>query len=307
MEIRPTPLRAGDTVRFISPASTPDKANVDSQAEIFESWGLEVEYSKHMLDKYGFLAGPDSDRIADLNDAIRDPSVRAIICTRGGKGSYRIVDQLDFSALRADPKFLVGFSDNTALHFAFWNQCRIVSLHGGLFGGVLGEILENTRETLRCALMDEDPVGVAARKQEPTSVLTTTGIAEGRLLGGNLSIVGTSAGWLLPNLSGAILLIEAIEMGPGSTDRVLRMLRRGGHLRDVRGVAIGQFENCNLKPPTGILDLLREHFGPLGVPILGGLPIGHGHDPVTVPLGRIARLDADKQVLAFAGGYGSGR
>lgn len=297
MEIRPAPLRAGDTVRFVSPASTPDRAYVDRQAEIFESWGLEVEYGKHMLDKYGFLAGPDADRAADLNDAIRDPSVRAVFCTRGGKGSYRIVDQFDYSALRADPKFLVGFSDNTALHFALWNQCRIVSLHGGLFGGVSGEILESTRETLRCALMEEGPIGIAANKQEPTSVLTTTGIAEGRLLGGNLSIAGTSAGWLLPDLSGAILLIEAIEMGPGLTDRILQMLRHGGHLREVRGVAIGQFEKCNFKPPTGVLDLLREHFGQLGVPILGGLPIGHGHDPVTVPLGRIARLDADNQFL----------
>jgi muramoyltetrapeptide carboxypeptidase len=271
MELRPTPLSAGDTIRFVSPASTPDRAHVDRQAKIFEIWGLKVEYGNHVLDKYGFLAGPDADRIADLNDAIRNPSARAIICTRAGKGSYRIVDQLDHLSLRAAPKFLVGFSDNTALHFALWNQCRIVSLHGGLFGGVSGELLENTRETLRCALMDEKPIGVAARKQEPTSVLTTTGNAEGRLLGGNLDIMGTSAGWLLPDLTGAILLIEAIEMGPGLTDRMLQMLQRGGHLREVRGVAVGQFEKCNVTPPTGVLDLLREHLGELGVPILGGL------------------------------------
>jgi len=297
MEVRPVPLSTGDTIRFVSPASTPDKAHVDRQAAIFESWGLKVEYGKHVHDKYGFLAGQDADRIADFNDAIRDPGVRAIYCTRGGKGSYRTVDHLDYAALRADPKFLVGFSDITALLFALWNECQIVSLHGGLFGGASGDVLENTRETLRCALMDEKPISVSVRQHEPTSVLTTSGIAEGPLLGGNLGIMGTSASWLLPDLRGSILLIEAIDMGPGRIDRILQMLRRGGHLREVRGVAVGQFEKCSLKPPTGILDLLRDHLGQLGVPILGGLPIGHGHDPVTVPLGRIARLDADKRTL----------
>ncbi len=297
MELRPTPLKIGDTIRFVSPASTPDMSQLSRQAKIIESWGLRVEYGKHVHDVHGFLAGTDADRASDINDAIRDPKVRAIVATRGGKGSYRIVDQLDYSALREDPKYLVGFSDITALHFAIWKQCRVVTLHGGLFGG---HVSDETQETLRCALMENRPFCVVPRAQEPTSALTTTGTVQGRLLGGNLSIIGTSAGWLLPDLSGAVLLVEAIDMGPGLVDRTLQMLRRGGHLRDVKGVVIGQFEKCNFNPPTGVLDLLREHFGQLAVPVLGGLPIGYGHAPVTVPLGCIARLDADKNVLEIA-------
>ena len=297
MEVVPVSLRSGDAIRFVSPASTPTRASLARQARIFESWGLKVEYAKHTFDEYGFLAGTDADRIADLNEAIRDPKVRAIVASRGGKGSYRIADQLDFEALRRDPKFLVGFSDITALHFAIWNQCQLVGLHGGLFDGYSGEILANTQKTLRSALMEQRPIRVVARDDEPTSALTTTGMVTGRLLGGNLDIMGTSAGWLLPDLRDAIVLLEAVEMGPGLADRMLMMLRKNGHFEGASGVAVGQFEKFKIDAPISIIDLLREHLSHLDVPILGGLPIGHGYDPVTVPVGRFARLDADGRYL----------
>ena len=270
---------------------------MDGQAAIFHSWGLKVEYAKHVFDKHGFLAGTDADRVSDINEAICDPDVRAIVATRGGKGSYRIVDHLDYSALRKDPKFLVGFSDITALHFAVWNQLNIVSLHGGLFGGPSGEVRARTQATLQRALMADENARFTARDNEPTAALTTGGTAQGPLLGGSLGMMGTAAGWLLPDLRGAIVLIEAFALGPGLVDRTLLMLRRAGHLRGISGVAIGQFEGCNFKPPTGMNDLLREHLSQLDVPVLGGLPVGHGHDPETVPLGRMARLNADQGVL----------
>lgn len=293
----PPPLQAGDTIRIVSPASTPDPNRLEQQTAIFESWGLNVELAEHVLDKHGFLAGTDADRAADINHAFRDPKVRAVIASRGGKGSYRLIDRIDYSALRNDPKFLVGFSDITALHFAVWNQSRMVSLHGGLFGQQAGQILENTRETLRLALMQTGSVSIQAREQEPTSILTTTGVARGHLLGGSLDIVTTSAGWLLPDLRNTVLLLEANDIGPGYLDRSLMMLRRSGCLAQIAGIAIGQFHKANHSAQITIIDLLREHLEPLGVPILGGLPIGHGHDPVTVPLGRMVRLDADTRCL----------
>ncbi|MEM7747820.1 MAG: LD-carboxypeptidase [Pseudomonadota bacterium] len=299
MEIRPNPLQQGDVVRIVSPASRPEERWVDRCTNILERWGLTVELGRHVFSQHGFLAGTDEERAADFNDAVRSPTVRAIIASRGGKGSYRLVDLIEWTALRRDPKFVVGFSDVTALHFAIWNHCQIVSLHGGLFGGAAYDVGEGTQASLRSALLNERPEPLVARVDEPTSVLTSDGVAQGRLLGGNLSIVGTSAGWLLPDLKGSILLIEAIDMGPGLIDRTLQMLRRGGHLEGIAGVAIGQFEQVNFKPPLSAIDLLREHLGRLNVPIVGGLPIGHGHDPSTVPLGRVVRLDADRQCLSF--------
>ena len=298
VEVRPPLLQPGDVVRLVSPASTPNAEQLELQTGIFMSWGLTVEHGNHAFDRCGFLAGSDVDRASDINDALRDSRVRAIVATRGGKGSYRLVDHLDYRALQHDPKFLVGFSDITALHFAMWNKCKVVGLHGGLFAET-DDVLEETVETLRSALMDAEPMDVVARSDESTSVLTTAGKVTGRLLGGNLDLIGTSASWLLPDLRGAILLIEAVDMGLGLTDRLLLMLRKGGYLDGIAGLAIGQFSKFELDAEVSVIDLLREHLGDLDVPILGGLPIGHGYNPVTVPLGRMARLDADRGRLEF--------
>ena len=110
-------LRAGDRVRLVSPASTPEREQVARSAEPLTTWGLTVEIGRHVFDRFGhYLAGRNEDRLADLNDALRDPGVRAILATRGGKGAYRIASGLDFAAARRDPKPLVGFSDVTILH-----------------------------------------------------------------------------------------------------------------------------------------------------------------------------------------------
>jgi muramoyltetrapeptide carboxypeptidase len=112
-------------VRLVSPASTPEENNVEQIATMLESNGLRVQLGRHVFDRFGYLAGRDEDRLKDLNEAINDASVRAIITTRGGKGAYRIADGLDFAALRADPKPLIGFSEITILHLAMWSNARV--------------------------------------------------------------------------------------------------------------------------------------------------------------------------------------
>ncbi len=130
----PPKLRIGDKIRFVSPASTPDEREVLARAKILEDWGIKVDSGQHAFNKNGYLAGTDDERLADFNDALRDPEVRAIFATRGGKGSYRIADRLDFEAVKRDPKYLVGFSDITVLHLSLYRQCRLVGLHGALMG-----------------------------------------------------------------------------------------------------------------------------------------------------------------------------
>jgi muramoyltetrapeptide carboxypeptidase len=129
--LTPARLRPGDRVRIVSPSSPPERTSVERGAKILEGWGLRVEFGLHAFDKHGhFLAGRDEDRLADLNDALRDPGVRAIFTTRGGKGAYRIAHALDFEACVKDPKPLVGFSDTTSLHLALWHECRLAGFHG---------------------------------------------------------------------------------------------------------------------------------------------------------------------------------
>ena len=127
--------------------------------------------------------------------------------------------------------------------------------------------------------------------------MTTGGQARGRLIGGNLEMIATAAGWALPNLTGAILLVEAVNMYLGQLDRQLTMLRKGGHLDGLAGVAIGQFIDVEPSGHMTVIDLLLDHLGSLDVPILGGLPLGHGDRPLRIPTGTWAVLDADSREL----------
>jgi muramoyltetrapeptide carboxypeptidase len=294
----PPRLKSGDKVRLLSPASTPDREQVIRRAKILEEWGLRVDFGEHVFDKLSFLAGRDHDRLSDLNAALNDPDVRAIFATRGGKGSYRIADRLDFGAIRRDPKFVVGFSDITALLLALDRNCGLVGIHGS----VMDEAPSHpTNAALRRLLMEHGDTVLAARPDESTAALTTGGQAHGRLVGGNLDTIAACAGWALPRLDGAILLLEAVEMQPGQVDRQLTMLAKAGHLDGVVGIAVGQF--TGFKPFSGgltIVDLLRDHLQPLGVPILGGLPVGHGDNWLPLPHGAPAVLDASRWTLRVA-------
>lgn len=293
----PRPLRPGDKVRFVSPASTPDRSAVEEAAALVRSWGLAVDLGPHAFDKLAYLAGTDDDRIADLNEALRDPAVRAVFATRGGKGSYRIADRIDVEAVRRDPKVLVGFSDITALHLSLLRHGVAGGVHGALRPAGEGEAGQDADARLRVLLMTGEDVVLDACEDQDTAGLTNGGTARGPLVGGNLPMVSTAAGWALPPLRGCILLLEAVGLYLGEIDRQLTMLRKGGHLHGVAGVAVGRFTDC---PPSGrltVVDVLRDHLDRLAVPILGGLPLGHGHAALPVPLGMPTLLDGASRRL----------
>jgi muramoyltetrapeptide carboxypeptidase len=293
--LSPSRLKPGDKLRFISPASPPDKDAVLRSAAILERWGFTVDYGEHAFDRDGYLAGNDDQRAADLNAALRDPAVRAVFATRGGRGSYRIADRIDFDAVRRDPKFLVGFSDITILHLMLWKQCKLIGVHGSIRGtyGETAQVPDN--DALRSMLTGSGRVDIRSRPDERTAPLTTHGKVQGRLIGGNLDMIATAAGWALPDLSGAIVLMEAVEMRLGQVDRQLTMLRKSGHFDGIAAVAVGQFTNCS----SGVIEVVRDHLHRLGVPVLAGLPIGHGANPVSVPIGTEAELDADAGTLSI--------
>ncbi|NTF42774.1 LD-carboxypeptidase [Rhizobium rhizogenes] len=301
--VTPPPLRPGDKIRFVSPASPPDKDRVLRNAEILKGWGLRVDFGEHVFCKHDYLAGTDEERLADLDGALRDPEVRAVFTTRGGKGSYRIADRLDFAAARRDPKFLIGFSDITALHLSLLKHSGLIGIHGALFAGPGEEDVSlETIGALRRALMTTEDITIQSRPDEPTSALTTSGTATGRLVGGNLDMVATAAGWALPDLHGAILLLEAVSLYRGQVDRQMTMLRKAGHLDGLAGVAIGQFTDFEFDLRFSVIDILREHLDVLGVPVLGGLPLGHGRSPGSALIGAVAELDAETGTLTIRRG-----
>ena len=163
----------------------------------------------------------------------------------------------------------------------------------GVHGAIFGPDGSTNERALRDALMGEDDIVVVDSAEVITAAVSRPGVTHGRLLGGNLDAVATAAGWALPSLRGAILLLEAVNMGIGQVDRQLTMLRRAGHLSGLVGIALGQFTGFDIGGIYNIIDVLKDHLHALDVPVLGGLPLGHGDDPQSVLVGASATLEAE--------------
>jgi muramoyltetrapeptide carboxypeptidase len=300
--LRPPALRPGDTVMLVSPSGPTRPERVARGIELLTGWGLRVATAPHTYARQGFLAGPDEGRLADLNLALRDPSVRGVLATRGGYGAQRIVDGIDMAAVRADPKVVAGFSDITALQLALWRGARLACVHGPGAAWRDERTGPESAESLRHAIMTAAPVVVKAREDEETSgVRVAHPPAEGLLVGGNLCLLTASVGTPdMPDLTGAILLLEEVGEPPYKVDRMLTHLRRAGLLDGLAGVALGQFVECADDWPISIVDVLTERLSGLGVPVLGGLPVGHGRDQISVPVGVPATLDVAAGTLTVA-------
>ena len=296
--LRPPVLRPGDTVMLVSPAGPTRPERVARGIELLTGWGLRPVPAPHAYARQGYLAGGDELRAADLNAAFADPEVRGVICTRGGYGAQRVVDLIDMAAVRRDPKVVAGFSDITALQFALWRGARLASVHGPGAAWLDERTPLGSAQSLHAALMTTEPVTVAAVPAEETYPVRVPGRATGRLLGGNLCLITASIGTPdMPDLTGAVLLVEEVQEPPYKIDRMLTQLRRCGALADLAGVAVGQFTECADGWDTTAVDVLTDRLGDLGVPVLGGLPIGHGVGQLTVPVGTEATLDADAGTL----------
>lgn len=301
MTLRPASLRPGDRVAVVSPSSPPFPERLRAGLDTLRAWGFEPVVMPHARDERGHLAGLDDDRLADLEAAFADPDLRAVFVGRGGYGSTRLLDRLDWDVLASDPKPLVGFSDVTALSLAAWQRIGLVSVHGPFVGGLPALGGPGVRQ-LRHLLTDPDPVGPLGGIDGGKGIHTVTGgTTEGALLGGNLatlcSLVGTADH---PDLVGAVVFLEDVNEAPYRVDRMLTQLLRAGVLDDVHGVAVGRFVRCDPprdRPSLTTDEVLDERLGDLGVPVLRGLPIGHFGRQLAVPVGVRVRLDADRGTL----------
>ncbi|MFK3981977.1 LD-carboxypeptidase [Micromonospora sp. NPDC050397] len=286
---------------LVSPSGPTNPERMVRGLELLAGWGLRPVLAPHAYARQGYLAGSDESRAADINAAFADPEVRGIVCTRGGYGAQRMVDAIDMAAVRADPKVVAGFSDITALQLALWRGARLASVHGPGAAWLDQRTPENSAESLRRALMTTEPATLSRLPEEETASVVVPGVASGPLIGGNLCLVVATLGTPdMPDLTGAILLIEDVGEPPYKVDRMLTQLRRTGVLAGVAGVAVGQFTDCADGWAVSVADVIAERLGDLGVPVLGGLPIGHGHGQLTVAVGTSATLDATAGTLTVS-------
>jgi muramoyltetrapeptide carboxypeptidase len=288
---RPKRLKPGDRVALTAPAGIVfEETDFERMQSELESFGFEVVFGEYVRERHGYFAGTDRQRAEDLNRFFWDPSIDGILAVRGGWGCARILPFIDFEGISHNPKVYCGFSDNTTLHMAMLENCGLVTFHGPNGNS---EWTDLTRSSFRKVIMEgETPV-----YESNSSVKTLVpGTADGHLIGGNLTILTTTLGTeYQPDTDGAILFVEDIGEPVYKIDRMLTHLRKAGLLNRISGFMFGGCTNC---PQTGganfrVEEILMDHLGPLGIPVISGVDISHDPDNFTVPQGLMARLDAD--------------
>lgn len=310
----PKALKAGDTLGLVAPAGPLDRPRIERAISALEAQGYSIKTYRDIFQTYGYLAGTDRVRVAELNEAFADPQVSAVIPARGGTGVTRILDEVDYDVIRRNPKIFTGFSDITALHLAIYSQTGLVTFHSPNPMDGLGHEEGFTELTARAywrTLRAEDylragsaPWTVPLTDVEREPIVTfRPGFATGRLSGGNLALICSLMGTPYEiDTEGVILLLEDIGEQPYRIDRFLSQLRLAGKLDQLAGVVLGQFTDCVPAEGTSSLfvdDILQEYFSGLGVPILKNFPTGHTRDNATLPLGVAVELNADEKILTI--------
>jgi muramoyltetrapeptide carboxypeptidase len=298
--IRPPALRPGARVALVAPAGPLPEGAVDRAVERVRAWGWEPVPGRFCRGRCGFLSGTDDERAADFQAALDAPDNDAVWCLRGGYGTMRILDRIDWAPLAERPRPLVGFSDNTALHLALARR-GVVSFHGP--HAAPPEIPEFSRDALLRLLTRPEPAGVLPFPADGPARAGTLagGAAEGPLVGGNLALLAALAGtpWAL-RTEGALLFLEDVGEASYRVDRLMSQLLLSGALDGVAGVVVGAFSEAPDEGQPGTpsgAEVVAERVAHLGVPVAAGFPFGHVDPSWTLPLGVRARLDADAGTL----------
>jgi muramoyltetrapeptide carboxypeptidase len=303
--ILPPRLAPGHRISLIAPAGPLlERDDLTRAEELCRALGYEPVVGRNAYSRHGYCAGTDEERLADLNGALQDSSIDAIWCIRGGYGSLRLLDQVDYSALARRPKALIGFSDVTALLNAVTRLTGVVTFHGPVARAGMPSF---SRAHFDRVLTSAAPAGRLGRIPQATDLLVpqenrivtlTGGVAEGPLAGGNLTLLQCLIGTpYFPELAGTILFLEDVGEDLYRIDRMLAHLRLIGALRRLAGVVVGRFTEMKRSGGDGALgfdEVLAGYFGPLGIPVAYGFPVGHIEAQWTLPLGIRVRLDADR-------------
>ncbi len=297
-KIRPEFLKEGDEIAIVSPSYSIDDQKLDAAVGILNGWGLRVRVGRNALKRNGPFAGTDEERLSDLQDAVDDNNVKAILCSRGGYGASRIVDRVDFSAMKKSPKWVAGFSDITVLHMWLGNVLNMESIHSEMplhFGN--SEMTPESFTSLRDALFGKlGRTGWEGRIYRPRPV-------RGEVCGGNLSLIYALAGTpASPVTGGRILIIEETGESYYHIDRMLVSLRLAGKLDDLAALIVaGMDDIADSRTPWGrnIEETVLEVVKDMDYPVIFGFPAGHIRDNRAFYIGRKARVESVGEKLTL--------
>lgn len=307
----PKGLKKGDTIGLISASSATPPELLPKAIEAVEKLGFNVVVGNSCWERHGYLAGVDGLRAKVVNEMFKDPTIDGIFCIRGGYGAMKILSQLDYEMIKENPKVFVGYSDVTALHIAFNQQCELVTYHTPMPSTEFvkpemddytwNSFLNNVTQTERSSYFLENP---------SSQMMTTLvpGEATGQLIGGNLTLVTASLGTPYEiDTKGKILFLEDIDEYERSIDRMLTQLKLAGKLDDAAGIILGAWTNCGPQNPNHPEQSLRlqtifeEILVPINIPILMDVACGHCLPTMSLPLGRTLRLDSENKVMEVVG------
>jgi muramoyltetrapeptide carboxypeptidase len=282
-------LTHNQTVGVIAPSSPVTQSEISEGLMLLESFPLKVTRGRHLFDRLNYLAGSDHERVSDLHEMFSDPEVKAIFCARGGYGSARLLEEIDFSVIRNNPKIFVGFSDLTALLIALYKECGLVTIHGPTLTNLPDD--KNWEHLSRLITTSQRPQ-VSFRHGS----VIKEGKARGTLLGGNLSTLCSLLDTpYMPSFDDMILFVEEKGESPYRLDRMFTQLLLSNRLNGLAGLVIGQMVDCG--EGVQVNSLLYERLRGLLIPVATGLPVGHGGENISIPLGLPALLDTERMVL----------
>lgn len=296
MRVLPPPLQKGDTIAIVSTARKIDLSQKKFVEETIAEWGYEVKWGKYIDESYHQFCGTDDQRASDLQDAINDPNVKAICCFRGGYGTIRVLDKVDLSPLKLDPKWVVGYSDVTALHGAL-NNLGVASLHGTMpvnFEGNTQDALVSLRNVL---------TGRENEMTIPSHALNRLGSASGELIGGNLSMIYSIAGTPYDyDFDNKILFLEDLDEYLYHIDRMMQNLKHSGKLAKLKGLIIGGMTDMNDNTvPFGINaeEIIAQAVEGYEYPVCFGFPTGHIDDNRGLVIGKECRVEVMTTAVIF--------
>lgn len=311
--IKPDRLHYGDKVGLAAPAWLITEDDLKLSIQRVRELGFEPVYSDRILGKQGYFSGTDRERAEDFNNMIKNPEVKAVIFVNGGYGCARILDLVDYDAVRKNPKIIMGFSDCTALINAIYDRTGLVTFHGPI-GRTLHQDY-NRRQFERLAVSPTDKCTIessdgdlqkSAGNKTFDRYTITSGKAQGKLTGGNLTVVCSMMGTPYQlDLQGKIVMIEDIGEEPYRIDRMLTQLIASGELSKAAGIVFGICKGCDrtdrsVAPNSFTLrQVIEDRIRPLNIPAVYGLSFGHNENNFTFPIGLSAELDADKMTLTL--------
>lgn len=301
--IRPPRLQPGDHVGIVAPAGPVKKSRLEQGAASLRKLGFTPVFAENIYDRSGYLAGEDSDRLEGLNRMFADPRISGIICARGGFGSIRILEDVDYKPIRQNPKVFVGYSDITLLHLAIYKLCHLVTFHGPMLAVDFYKLSAYNRKYFLKAVSSTAPVGkIQNSSRLGRWKVISPGRASAPILGGNLTLLTRLLGTKYePDFRNKLLFLEDLREEPYKVDSMLGQLKMAGILKQVKGVVLAEFIDSqpSKKASFSLEEVFRYYFAKAPYPVIHPVSCGHGADKITMPLGVKASLDTRMGIFSI--------